>query len=278
MLLIKILILFSAFVAFTSSQNVVELTCDYSTTSRGEYVCLLANIEINDRNTLVRFGGLHLPGRTNLDVNIVSVTRSRMPFIIPEIYDEFPNIHELDLQFAGLNEIDQIPAMPNLRTFIAYSNNIERVRSNTFINVGATLETIDLQLNNIQLLESDAFAGLARLEYLYLRFNQISFPPIGIFWPLTNLWIIDIESNDFRQIDETLFARNTRLNSIFADRNGIDRISPRFADGFLRTLGSFRVNRNKCIDRVFFLFNDQNRQSMMNELQTCFDNFESGNE
>lgn len=270
---VSLLIVFSL-IALSSAQDVVELTCDFSQTSRGDYICVLTNIEFNDRNVPVKFVGLHMPGRTNLDVDIVVVTRSRMPFIIPEIYTTFPNIHELDLQFAGLVEIDPIPEMKNFRTFIAYSNNIDRIRNNTFDNVMLTLETVDLQLNNIRFLEADAFKGLTRLEFLYLRFNQITFPPIGVFNTLSNLNLIDFESNDFRQIDETLFAGNPRLNAIFADRNGIDRISPRFADNLMQ-LGSLRLNLNKCVNRVFFLFNEQARETMMRELQPCFDNFGS---
>lgn len=260
-------------IAVASAQESVELECTFGVTLFGEYFCLIVNAELTDRDAIVTITGNHTGDRTNDDVDILAVFDSDMRFIPEILYTTFPNINEIDFEFAGIEELDQIPELPNLAYFILDGNNITTIRNNTFVNVGETMFFLEMVFNNHQELEVDAFAGLAHVQSLYLLLNNIALPPQGIFDPLTSLRLIDFDSNNFGIIDDDLFAENTQLRTIFGERNGIDRISPNFAASFRDSLNALILFENECTDRAFFLQDDVVLAFMNMALQDCYNNF-----
>lgn len=228
---------------------------------------------MRDRDTHVTFIGEHLPGFTEEDVVAVAVVASDMRFIVPEIYTTFPNLIELDFAFAGLQEIDPLPEMANFTTFICFGNDIPTIHNDTFANVGSSLEFLDLELNNIQELEPDAFAGLEETLLLVLLMNSIATPPEGVFWPMSKAIIIDVAFNNFEVIGESLFARNTELLYLGIDFNGIDRIAPTFFAPLRENLMILSAYENECVNRGFEIEDEIVETFLHGSLRNCYNNF-----
>lgn len=252
----------------------MEVECDYFLDSNNEYNCLLFAIDFIPRNTTVTFIGNHTEGFDESMVDVVRIYFSNVEFVIPEIYTTFPNLNELDLEFTAINVIDQIPTdLPNFAWFISFFNDVEVVQNNTFINVGETLFFVDFEVNEIEELELDAFAGCAGVFAMYIDYNRIPQPPTGTFWPLTGLVDLDIGVNRFGFIDDTLFSNNTQLEFLWINSNQIDRITPRFFRTFdnLRYLFAYS---NDCIDRSFVINEPAVEAFMHASLAGCYGAFE----
>jgi hypothetical protein len=268
-----ILLALFGIIAAVSAQD-VEFECRFSLSFINEYHCTITNVTLSDRESNVTITGTHLNASfTNDDVDVLVINNSHMEFIPSILYETFPNINEAVFLNAGLQEISQLPELSNLRWFEAIGNNITTIENNTFINVGETLFQLQLTNDNIQTLDVDSFAGLSNLIYLYIYFNNMAPPPVGTFDHLTSLQLIDFDSSNFGVIDDTLFRENRELRAIFAERNGIDRISPTFSAPFIDTLVTLYLWVNECTDRGF-LNDDEVAVAFMNSaLQGCYNNF-----
>lgn len=241
---------------------------------REDYVCLILFAELSNRDAVVTFTGTHIGNRTNDDVDILLVIDSEIEFIPEEIYTTFPNVREIEFDYAGLQVIDPLPELANLRYFTIFGNNIPTVRNNTFANVGRTLLMLELVLNNHETIEVDAFAGLENVALLHLNYNHLFYPTLGTFNSLSNMLSIDFEGNNFQMIDEHLFVNNQFLALMFAERNGIYRISPSFRANFNNGyIFVFFAYGNDCIDRGFILEDEVVEAFMNSALQTCYGNF-----
>lgn len=264
--------IFGLFAAASAQE--VELECQFLTTIFGEYACLISDAELSlaQREANVTVTGQHLAGRTNDDVDILAIYDSAVEFLPAILFTTFPNINEIDIEDAGLRELDQLPVLPNLIIFTLFGNNVSTIWNNTFINVAESLLEIDLVLNNHEILEAEALTGLENLLFLLMFYNELPYPEPGTFDTLINLLYLDFDTNNFGFIGEELFAENRNLIILFAERNGIDRIAPRFAANF-EELGYFNAVGNVFINRGFDLDDDVVTAFMNAALQNCYNNF-----
>lgn len=236
-------------------------------------MCLLTNVELSNRDTIVTVTGQHLANRTDQDVTILAIYLSEMRFIPEILYTTFKYVEEVDIEFAGVEELDPLPALPNLMFFTFIANNVTTIQNNTFSNVYATLFEVDLMFNNHEVLEVEAFAGLDNVRLLLLLLNELPQPEPGTFSPMTNLMVIDFDSNNFGFIDEELLSENRNMVGVFSERNGIDRIAPTFMANF-EDLYVFYSYGNVCINRGLQDLDDQLTLAFMhNALQPCYNNF-----
>lgn len=239
-------------------------------------MCLIYQQNATDPNVNYTIVGEHEEGRTNDDVIAIAVYFSRMPFIVPAIYSTFPNIIELDIEFTGLEVIDPIPDTVNLEFFIVYANNVSTIQNNTFATQNSSLLYIEMIDNEIMTLEEEAFVGTSEVIIMGLLFNSINTPPTRTFWPMTNLALIDFESNNFQRIGHTLFLQNNLLEAVFMESNRINAISPVFTAGFRDTMEVIFAYRNECVDRAFILEEEIIVAFMHSSLQACYNNFVGG--
>lgn len=269
----KLLLSIFGLIAATSAQENIELPCNYHLSFFGEYVCELFSVDDYDRDTTtVTFVGDHLEGYTETDVDVVGIYFSDITFIIPEIFTTFPNLNELDMEFTGLIDIDQFPTdIPNFAYFTSFFGYVEVIRNNTFENVGETMLYLDMALNELEEIEQTAFANCGSLSLMYLLYNRVPHPPEETFWPLVSLIALDIDSNDFVVLEETLFINSTELLALWVERNEIDRIAPTFSAPF--NLEVFAAFGNECIDRGFDISEPIDVAFMHASLQQCYNAF-----
>lgn len=251
----------------------IELECDYFTVDSGAYICVVEDVELRDRNIHVNFTGQHLEGKAEEDVIAFVVLFSDVRFIAPEIFTTFPNLIELDFFYAGLQEIDALPEIPNLIAFVAFGNDIRAIYNNTFSNVGSTLMLLDIGDNNIEEIEPDAFVGLSELLLFGMMFNPIVDLPQRVFWPMTSVTIMDLEDTQLQVINEELFEMNRNLVALGIDYNGIDRIAPTFFAPLRQSLIILFAYRNPCNNRNFEIVDEVVEAFMHTSLRNCYNNF-----
>jgi hypothetical protein len=67
-------------------------------------------------------------------------------------------------------------SLPCLRELDLTGNRLSLVKRNVFKSIGASLRTLLLSQNRIEMIESGGFDGLSRLKSLCLRGNRLSVP------------------------------------------------------------------------------------------------------
>ena len=83
----------------------------------------------------------------------------------------------------------------------------------------ATLESIDLALNELSNLPDNAFLGLSKLRQVQLTFNHLSSLPESLFSGLVSLESLSLGSNRLTELAPGLFSDLTGLSSLYLGYN-----------------------------------------------------------
>lgn len=98
----------------------VYIPCEFRLGGSGVYICDIRGIFIgNSAEIDITFSGSHLPGRSNEDVEAVTIFHSHIPFIVNQLFTTFPNLIALSIgQDQGLKQIESgsFTGANNLRT------------------------------------------------------------------------------------------------------------------------------------------------------------------
>lgn len=222
----------------------------------------------------VAFGGEHLKGKTNADVEVVSIGTATTPFMIPSMFTTFSNMTELMIILSMLESI-KIPDFVQLRRLTVDLNRISRIEKGT-LNNQKSLRSFMAIRAGIQSIDEDAFEGLDQLTSLFLPNNGITEIAPKTFHHLPNLVTLSLDNNFLIRIDDGLFSMNTNLKRIYIANNQINEISPIFSRAFLENLERFDMKENACANRLFVI-EDQTSLVVMNSvLRTCYNNFNGG--
>lgn len=261
--------IFLAAISPVLSQD-VTLECQFLVSIFDEYACALIGVTLTDPELSVTLVGEHVGNRTNEDVDVVFIMNSDTPFTIPEIFTTFPNMIELEIDFANLQSIN-IPDTVRLQWLDIFGNNVERVESDSFVNQ-TDLEFCFLSLNSIQTIAGDAFEGIDVMLYLELVFNDIEeFEPLT-FQPLTEVLILDFEGNLLRSVDN-IFTENRQLWNLYFEYNQINEIHPSLYAALEDNLEVSYLYGNICINRGFYFQDEVEFALLHSSLRTCYLNF-----
>jgi len=252
----------------------LELNCEYSYTAN-EYGCTLNDIMVTHRSRNLVIVGQHLEGHSDDDVEVITITNSNTPFIIPQFFDVFPNLNEMIIIQSNLQSLE-FPENAELVWLALSGNNISRIEDGTFEHLNQLLY-LDMQQNGIEEIGENAFAGLEHLATLALLMNHISVLHPRVLHPLTSLSVFDIFGNELSSIGAETFEMNANLDQIFLDFNRINGISREFLANTDR-LNILNLMGNSCVNHVFFLHDDESWDEMNAALETCFRNFEGPEE
>lgn len=254
----------------------VTIECRFETNFWNEYTCYLQDIEIPGDTQNVIITGTHEQGRTNDDVLVVSISQSNTPFIIQELFVDFINMLELEVDDSNLQSI-RLPSTENLIYLSLFNNNISRIENGSF-GYQAQLSYIWAISCNIQEIDEDALLGLENLSGFVLIDNRISQLAPRTLHPLANAGTIDLERNLLTRIEEETFSENRALFVLYLEYNQINEISPRFAVN-LNDLFFVNFFGNQCASEYFYLLEEEDWDRLNSALRPCFDNFEgTGNE
>lgn len=218
----------------------------------------------------VTIAGEHLPGFDDDDVSSVIINTSNTPFMIPQIFTSFPNVHYLSIRNSNLESII-VPDTVQLQTLFLSNNNISRLESGT-LNGQRSLTSLTIQNDEIEVIEENAFDGLEQLEILNLRRNKISRILPGTFDRLTKLRTLDMDRNQLTRIDD-LFS-NTQMFNLFMEHNQINEVSPQFLNTIQNSLDYVNFSNNRCINLSVFVRDEvSGLETLSNALKPCFENF-----
>jgi hypothetical protein len=175
----------------------IEVNCRFGELN-DVYTCNVMFVTIPDNldaNFIIT--GNHLTGRTNANVDRINILASNIPFIIPQLFTEFPNVKIFDNLSGSLLRI-QSNAFANARNLrvvnIAGSRNFNTIEENAFAGAKNLLD-LHLSSNGIQTIHENAFASLDSLKTLEMHGNQIRELPVNLFSPLRSLELVDLFLN-----------------------------------------------------------------------------------
>lgn len=255
----------------------VQLNCVFTDTtivlSYG-YTCVLNLKTFDNPNYNVSFTGQHRGGRNNSDVRNIRITNSKIPFILRDIFTDFPNVHAMQIDNGGLMEIQRtaFARAGNLRVLFFMDNDIKTLTADTFINL-PFLEELYFVSNNIFNVSVNAFIGLQSL--ISLRFQQDSitqFLPFT-FRPLVNLRNIFLTELRLQTIDGRLFASNRFLRILDLQDNAINAIQSTFLNN-LANIQIINLMGNQCVNYFFSIEGNTTVLDVQRNLTRCFNNFD----
>lgn len=141
--------------------------------------------------------------------------------IVWNAIERYYQIRSLDISNSGYKSINWLDGssfkLKQLRKFNASHNEITMVWK-LLRNTIDVIE-IDLSYNQLEAIDSTAFAATKKLHRIYLSHNKLKFIANDAFKELNHLEYIDLSDNFFR--DMPAFPYNTKLKAIHLERNQI---------------------------------------------------------
>jgi Leucine-rich repeat (LRR) protein len=259
------------------SHDDIALNCSFSFDVKNEYTCYLSSVVVLDRSANVTFTGDHLDGRTNEDVKSVAIILQNTPFVIPQIFESFPNIKRHEIFMAQLQDVE-MPGTSSLEELEVRMNNVSRIQNGAFRNV-TQLRRLVMFMSYIEHIEEGAFEGLAELTELLFYGNRFTQLNPTTFDPLVSVKTIHLEFGWLDIIVDGLFATNKNLQTLSLNYNYIEKITPNFARTISETKVNFlglrnRIDTNPCVHQEFHLVDEFNFMGLNSALRKCYLNYE----
>jgi len=203
---------------------------------------------------------------------VLQIYDSNTPSVIRGLFEAFTRINEFDIRNSSLQSLE-IPDDVRIEYLTVYMNNVTTITSNSLRNQ-TWLFFIEMPVNNIQVIEENAFETLEDMQYLILIGNNIEEIAPRSFQ--NNYWLmyVDYEGNRLTRLESGLFSGSPYLDVVYFERNQINAISP----DFVRTLPSFwmefiNFSGNQCVNNFFLFGNDDLLSVANNGLGLCFRRF-----
>ncbi|GAB6023722.1 hypothetical protein CHUAL_008481 [Chamberlinius hualienensis] len=152
------------------------------------------------------------------------------------------NCSTINCRNAGLFEIPT-DIQGRLITMKLSKNDIKVIKRGDFTRYNQ-LRFLRMSNNNIEKIESEAFAELEHLELLNARHNRLTALVNGTFDGLSSLIELNLDGNRLKDIDFSVFAELTNLTDLSLRDNLIEQLTPEtFAN--LKSLKILNLDGNK---------------------------------
>jgi hypothetical protein len=264
------------FLASHVTAQTTEVRCIFVRVD-GIYTCsLISRNIVDDESQNFVVTGLHFGGNTDASVRAVEIeASSSVPFVIPKLFETFPNVFRFIVSPSGLTRIqaNAFRFARNLELIVINSNPLQTIQPNAFIGA-ENLRSLDLSRNQIVNIFDESFTGLASLRDLMLESNRIQRIPRNLLRPLENLEAIHLAENRIATIDGKLFSGLQRLREIDLVGNRINEIGKNVLDG-LYHLEIFNIFRNRCVNDFWIIDDSTSIDTIRNGLDACFVNFDA---
>jgi Leucine rich repeat len=265
--------------SFAANAQKVEIECniDGNVLVGGglQYRCRVYNSTITENydEEKVVITGNHFPGRGNVDVNMFEMRNFNIgQRISSQLFTNLPNLVHAVFDNVGITELQSNIEMESVQFLYIIGNPyLTAIQSHAF-PVASRLRELFLFFNSIEHIHENAFVGLHRLEILSLQRNRIHSLHINVFRPLKMIDDLTLTQNQLKTILGRQFFFNQRLRRLALTSNQIDAIESNFMDP-IRELNILALSLNRCISNTFF-FGIHSNQTILRELQPCFDNFD----
>lgn len=166
-----------------------------------------------------------IPATKLLKLNLSHNSLSKIEL---KLFEQFPNMTEIDLSYNKISELVIFSAAPNLAMMNFSHNSVFFLHAGTFSQLHE-LKVLDLSFNKIAIVEKNTFIENQMLEILRLEMNPIYRFDENIFMPLMNSVAVSISCGNVKELDISYVGK-----ALIVDLHGDDMIS-------------FRVSRTKAL-------------------------------
>lgn len=216
----------------------------------------------------------------------LNVSHNCLTIVESAIFEQTPNISEIDFSYNEISELNTFTAAPNLLMMNFSHNLISVLHTGTFSGV-KELKVLDLSCNNIGSIEKEIFIENKKLEILRLEMNQIRRLDGNIFFLLINSVMVSVSFGDVREVDtssvgQALYIDLERDNKIVFRNSMNNKLTCRKED--FKAMYYFNISGNQLQnthDVIYFLEEssieilDLSHNFLGNMNCTAFDRFEN---
>ena len=136
-------------------------------------------------------------------IRLLVLNNNRIGFIHQKALSRLDDLYDL---YVGKNQLYEVPRVPNnIHAVYANYNNISKLREGTF-TFSTRLEFIFLRYNQIEEVEDTAFQGMRYLRSLDLSRNQIMKLKKHTFHDLSRLELLDLTRNPLEELEDGCFS------------------------------------------------------------------------
>lgn len=298
--MIKCLLSYSIAVAllmsFHASSLALVLPCSFTIIS-GAYTCTIYQSLVLVENEPITFSGTHLAGKGTGHVIRVDITKSRIIFVISQLFHLFLGINTFSSVDGGLEKIQEnafvnstrlstividssdlrsiVPGSFNttspITSLTIKSGNLRKIDSGVLAPL-AQLQTLIITNSSIQIINESAFDTLVNVKVLNLTDNQIEFISNNTLRRLNSLVSLNLAGNLLQRLDGDWFLQNgANVVAINLRGNKINKIHPKFI-GNLVKLNAWYMLGNNCstLDVLNTTFPSNFTAVVHKSLETCY--------
>lgn len=248
---------------FLNSNQIAEI-------SAGTTFNTLTNLTLlNLDDNLMSFWSGHNLVNNNL-LQTLSISRNRIQTLVVESFNNLNALRELTLTNNQLQGLPVFKILPSLETLNLNDNQITSIDGNWFRNMPRLHM---LLLNGNQIREVDFTMNAGRLQspvrFLHLMSNQIENLQDNAFTMLSNLEQLDLSANQIERLNVLSVRPITQMRRLLVVNNRINRIERELFTGATSLV--FSANGNICINSVITI-NDANdfENRVVPLLRECF--------
>lgn len=132
---------------------------------------------------------------------------------IPSINQLPNNVQLLDMSKNRLKRLSVSDLFAYLQKLTLSHNQIEEIETNAFAHY-PNLTELDLSFNQIERLPDNLFAALSQLKVLRLQMNRLATLPDQIFHPLVRLEMLDLSDNPLHYAYDSWFKKSANLRQL----------------------------------------------------------------
>lgn len=193
------------------------LTCEFSAVP---YTCTVRNAQVAEGVGIDGFGGEHLPGMFNSNVERVVFQNSRMHAFPHEIFSHFGNVKEVRVSRNEIQVVSAFESCSNLENLDISWNRIQSLAGNVF-DACSNLKQISMGYNQYGNLDRNIFAKLPNLEALGMQNSGLT---RFDFEGLHQLHSIALQGNFINVLTADMFRNLENLDTLLLTQNGITYI------------------------------------------------------
>lgn len=221
---ILILIVFLFAVSFSATS---AATCEFFGSSLNVYTCRFRNSTFLNADDSFVIEGIHMLGRTDDDVRIVTATgtfNNTFNLVPQQIFDHFRQLSQITISNVGLTELHQPWQNCTTLTHIFVINNQIRRLPGKIFEACLNLMGLSVMNSGIEEIDREAFNGLYFLRSLQLHGNRVRYLNPDILKPLVRVSLLNIELMGLERIHPHTFRELPYLSRIFLSWNNFTTI------------------------------------------------------
>ena len=173
-------------------------------------------------------------------------------FIPGETFEDTPYLENINLMASRLTvkdiwddfwKISLFDGLDQLKALHLSGNEISYLPSWLFEGL-RSLETLNLDMCEMNYIEQNVFVGLDKLVVLNLRNNYLKDLPPGMLSDLRQLRRIDIAANDINFLEDDFFRNNTQVQNVLLFKNQFTSLNRTTFDPIKSSVESIDLSNN----------------------------------